>query len=78
MIAHPPAISTPLRLTGIRVTERGNVLGRLYHLESGRSTPGNGLGLSMVAAIGELHGPKLTLSDNAPGLIVSMLFPATP
>jgi signal transduction histidine kinase len=60
---------------GIPAAERGNVLRRLYRLESSRSTPGNGLGLSMVAAIGELHGVELTLSDNAPGLIVSMLFP---
>jgi signal transduction histidine kinase len=60
---------------GIPAAERGRVLRRLYRLESSRSTPGNGLGLSMVAAIGELHGVVLTLSDNTPGLIVSMQFP---
>lgn len=60
---------------GIPAAERENVLRRLYRLESSRSTPGNGLGLSMVAAIGELHGATLTFSDNAPGLIVSIRFP---
>ncbi|MGO4908545.1 sensor histidine kinase [Pseudorhodobacter sp. W20_MBD10_FR17] len=62
---------------GIPAQECSNVLRRLYRLESSRTTAGNGLGLSMVAAISDLHGAELILSDNAPGLGVSLLFPKT-
>lgn len=60
---------------GIPAAERANVLRRLYRLEASRSTPGNGLGLSMVAAICDLHGATLDLGDNAPGLRVTLTFP---
>jgi signal transduction histidine kinase len=45
-------------------------------LERARSTDGSGLGLSLVAAIAELHGARVALSDNAPGLKVEVNFPA--
>ena len=60
---------------GIPEDERGNVLRRLYRLERSRSTPGNGLGLALVAATAAAHGAKLTLGDNAPGLSVRLRFP---
>ena len=60
---------------GIPESERANVLRRLYRLEASRSTPGNGLGLSMVAAICDLHGATLHLGDTAPGLRVTLTFP---
>jgi len=60
---------------GIPEVERANVLRRLYRLEASRSTPGNGLGLSMVAAISDLHGATLLLGDTAPGLRVTLTFP---
>ncbi|MDN5789150.1 HAMP domain-containing sensor histidine kinase, partial [Pseudorhodobacter sp.] len=63
---------------GIPADERKNVLRRLYRLESSRATEGNGLGLSMVAAIADLHGADLVLSDNAPGLVVTLKFPIVP
>jgi len=37
-------------------------------LETARTTPGSGLGLALVAACAKLHGGRLVLSDNAPGL----------
>jgi hypothetical protein len=37
-------------------------------LESARSRPGFGLGLSLAAAVARLHGGALRLEDNAPGL----------
>jgi len=55
---------------GIPAGERENVLRRLYRLERSRTSPGNGLGLSLVAAIIDMHGGTLTLDDNAPGLKV--------
>ncbi|MGB3147508.1 MAG: HAMP domain-containing sensor histidine kinase, partial [Paracoccaceae bacterium] len=40
---------------GIPAAERENVLRRLYRLEQSRTTPGNGLGLALVAATTGLH-----------------------
>lgn len=60
---------------GIPEGERGNVLRRLYRLDRSRTTPGNGLGLSLVAAIVDLHGATMDLSDNQPGLRVAIRFP---
>jgi signal transduction histidine kinase len=60
---------------GIPTDERGNVFRRLYRLERARSTPGSGLGLSMVAAIADLHGASLELHDNKPGLRINVIFP---
>jgi signal transduction histidine kinase len=60
---------------GIPEDERNNVFRRLYRLERARSTPGSGLGLSLVAAIAELHGASVELHDNKPGLRISVSFP---
>jgi len=60
---------------GIPPEERENVLKRFYRLDQSRGTPGSGLGLSLVAAVARLHNAKLTLADNAPGLVVQIAFP---
>lgn len=60
---------------GIPVEEREKVLQRLYRLEQSRTTEGNGLGLSLVAAICTLHDAHLLLEDNHPGLAVRIVFP---
>jgi signal transduction histidine kinase len=60
---------------GIPAGEHENVLRRLFRLEKSRTTPGSGLGLSMVKAICDLHGANLLLSDNRPGLVVRITFP---
>ena len=49
---------------------------RFYRLEQSRYTPGNGLGLSLVAAVSGLHGAEIALHDNAPGLTVQLSFPS--
>jgi len=59
---------------GIPAAERPNVVKRFYRLEWSRRTPGNGLGLSLVAAVARLHGARMSLSDNAPGLKVELFF----
>lgn len=61
---------------GIPEADRGRVLQRFVRLDASRSVPGTGLGLSLVAAISDLHQARLVLEDNAPGLRVSILFPA--
>ena len=59
---------------GVPPEEREAVLRRFYRLEPARSAPGSGLGLSLVAAVAQLHEAELTLEDNAPGLVVRMRF----
>jgi signal transduction histidine kinase len=60
---------------GIPDNERQHVLKRFYRLERSRRTPGNGLGLSLVAAVAHLHGADIEMSDNAPGLTFRLRFP---
>ncbi len=59
---------------GVPSNELQRVLRRFYRLDACRSTPGSGLGLALVAAIAELHGAELRLSDNGPGLAVEIRF----
>lgn len=63
---------------GIPPDEHSRVLDRLYRLERSRTTPGSGLGLSLVKAIADLHGAHVLLADNKPGLIVTASFPKPP
>jgi signal transduction histidine kinase len=58
---------------GIPAGERERVLERFVRLDGNRSTPGNGLGLSLVSAVAKLHGAILKLEDNHPGLRVSLV-----
>jgi signal transduction histidine kinase len=60
---------------GIPADQRDHVFKRFYRLEQSRYTPGNGLGLSLVAAVARLHGAEIALQDNAPGLNVQLTFP---
>ncbi len=61
---------------GVPARERNKVFQRFYRLDSSRTTPGSGLGLSLVAAVAELHGLCVELADNDPGLRVNVRFPA--
>ncbi|NBT28940.1 MAG: ATP-binding protein, partial [Gammaproteobacteria bacterium] len=45
-----------------------------YRTDSSRSTPGNGLGLSLARAVLQLHGATITLRSNDPGLCVEIRF----
>jgi signal transduction histidine kinase len=61
---------------GIPPDQRERVIERFVRLDPSRSTPGTGLGLSLVAAIARLHGGTLTLEDNEPGLRAVLTLPA--
>jgi signal transduction histidine kinase len=59
---------------GIPGEERDRVIGRYYRLERSRATEGSGLGLSLVAAVADLHRAELVFADRAPGVAVSIVF----
>ena len=59
---------------GIPAEDRDKVLQRLYRLDRSRGTPGHGLGLALVDGVAKLHGARLELADNAPGLRVVVTF----
>jgi signal transduction histidine kinase len=61
---------------GIPVDEHQRVFRRFYRLERSRCTPGNGLGLSLVAAVARLHDARIKLFDNAPGLKIELRLPS--
>ena len=63
---------------GIPEADRQSVLDRFVRLEPSRTTPGNGLGLSLVRAIARRHDGSVTLQDNRPGLRVRLQFPRLP
>lgn len=63
---------------GVPANERDLIFGRFYRSEKSRRTPGNGLGLSIVAAVARVHGANVTLSSNQPGLTVELQFPPSP
>ncbi len=60
---------------GIPDEEKAKVFNRFYRAEHSRNSPGNGLGLSLVGAIVDLHGGWIDLHDNHPGLRVRLCLP---
>jgi signal transduction histidine kinase len=45
-------------------------------MDRSRSTAGSGLGLSLVAAIAELHRIVVEVGDQRPGVRIALKFPA--
>jgi len=76
MIDRQPLVSIADDGPGIPPCEHAHVFKRFYRLEQSRYTPGNGLGLSLVAAVARLHGARIEMRDNAPGLTVKLWFAA--
>ncbi|MCS6879144.1 MAG: HAMP domain-containing histidine kinase [Geminicoccaceae bacterium] len=70
-----PLLSVTDNGPGIPPALREKALERFVRLEPHRSTPGNGLGLALVAAVAKLHEAKLELDDARPGLEVRLRFP---
>ena len=62
---------------GVTPADRDKVFERFWRGDHSRSTPGSGLGLSLVDAVAKLHGASVELADNEPGLSVGLRFPPT-
>src|SRR5579871_738017 len=61
---------------GIPESERRHAVERFVRLDSSRSQPGSGLGLSLASAVATLHGGELRLGDAHPGLVATLVIPA--
>ena len=68
-------LSVADRGPGIPAVEHEKVLDRFYRSASVTGIPGSGLGLALVNAIAKQHGGQLQLSDNTPGLRVTLRLP---
>lgn len=62
---------------GIADNDKQRVFDRFYRSDASRHREGNGLGLSLVKAVAELHGATLMLKDAHPGLEIVVTFPLT-
>ena len=61
---------------GIPEADRLRVQERFTRLDRDLASPGTGIGLSLVAIAARVHRATLTLSDNNPGLKVTINFPS--
>ena len=59
---------------GIPDEFKSKVLERLFRMEQSRTSPGSGLGLSLVQAVARSHNLEMKLEDNHPGLRVTLTF----
>jgi len=57
---------------GVEPAERDKIFQRFYRTASGHRVPGSGLGLSIAAAIANLHDFDLRFDDNHPGAVFEM------
>ena len=73
-----PTISITDTGPGIPEAQREQAKQRFVRLDEQRSTPGSGLGLSLVDAVAKLHGARLDLGDARPGLRATIIFRQMP
>jgi signal transduction histidine kinase len=73
---HMAEIVVTDRGPGIPEADRQRALGRFVRLDASRTRPGTGLGLSLVAAVAQMHRGSVRLEDNRPGLRVTLSLPA--
>ncbi|MCX7307699.1 MAG: ATP-binding protein [Afipia sp.] len=60
---------------GIPEADRARAVERFVRLDTSRTQPGSGLGLSLASAVATLHGGDLRLADSQPGLRVTLVIP---
>jgi len=60
---------------GVPAEEHERLFRRLYRREASRTQPGYGLGLSLAAAVADLHGASIRILSQGPGMSVEVSFP---
>jgi signal transduction histidine kinase len=73
-----PALIVADNGKGIPADKYGKVLEPFFRMAADRNAPGSGLGLALVSAVAARHRATLELSDNGPGLRVTIGFPTPP
>lgn len=68
-------VSVADRGPGIDDQDRPYVFNRFYRATAARSTPGSGLGLSIVAKVAQDHGGRVFVSDSDVGAVVGFAVP---
>ncbi len=61
---------------GVAPADRERITRRFVRLDPSRTREGHGLGLALVEAVAELHGGRVEIGDNHPGLCVTLHLPA--
>ena len=69
------AIQVEDRGPGIAEVDRAEALRRFGRLDTARTTPGAGLGMSLIDTVARLHDGRFELADNRPGLIARIILP---
>lgn len=59
---------------GVPEDMREKLFQRMFRLEASRTTPGTGLGMTLVKAVADLHCASVKLDDNNPGLSITVKF----
>ena len=70
-----PALTVRDYGQGVPLEDMDKLTRRFYRVDQSRHLPGNGLGLSIVTAITQLHEGTLALRRLEPGFEASMVFP---
>ena len=60
---------------GVPTASLPKLTARFYRTDCSRSTPGNGLGLSLAKVITDLHEAAMRIEDVAPNLRIAIDFP---
>src|ERR1700676_5051638 len=68
-----PVIRVRDNRIGVEPGDRDKIFQRFYRTASGHRVPGSGLGLSIAAAIANLHDFELRFDDNDPGAVFEMI-----
>jgi len=76
-------VRPPERLLRLEIRDSGpgipqgerELVTRQFYRGSQDNVPGTGLGLSLVLAVVHLHGGRLELADNHPGLLAALILP---
>jgi signal transduction histidine kinase len=61
---------------GVPASDFDRLFHRFYRVDRSRSGTGNGLGLSLVRAVSDLHNGTIKFQDNKPGLLVELCLPS--
>jgi len=59
---------------GVPEEMREKLFQRMFRLEASRTTPGTGLGMTLVKAVADLHCASVALDDHNPGLSITVKF----